>query len=222
MRNIIKSGETDKSSINNFDRDRTASFEDQMLESEIDPAAILANARADAEQKVRQAYEEAVRRGEQAGRDAFDQRVESVCAALDEVADELRQARTAFLESTEKPLVELARILAETIVGRELETDPTVIQRTANTVLKQALGTEHIVLHINPDDFTALADHRDTLDARFENIGEIELREDPDIAPGGCVATTNQMTIDAQIEARLRAMVRQLLGETEAPDGGKP
>lgn len=204
--------------MDRFDRDRTSCFDEEAAAAAADPAAILASAREEAEDKVRRAYEEGMLRGEAAGQEAFEARVNRAAEALSAAIEQAQEQREAFLRSTETPLAELAQTLAEGIVAKELETDATVIQRTARKVLEHALDTEHITLRVNPGDLEVLTEYRPELLGEFERIARIEFQPDPKIESGGCVGLTNTLTIDARISEQLRSITQQLLDESLDPD----
>ncbi|MDQ1257101.1 MAG: FliH protein, partial [Candidatus Hydrogenedentes bacterium] len=88
---------------------------------------ILAEARAEAERKVQEAYQAGLERGIGAGRKQFSESIGRSAEALDLAAEAIREANDAFLASLEPEVVKLVRQIAEALIHREVQTDPELI-----------------------------------------------------------------------------------------------
>ena len=219
MANIIKPSGTKQATVSEYDRDRAPAFDDVAGESDLDPHAILADARAEAEQKVREAYEEGLRRGQAAGEKHFNDGVGNAVEALHGVCREMLHARNAFLDSLEPQLVQLSVALAERILEREVQLDPGVVASTARAALERVLDAEKVVLRANPADLAVLRERKPEYLAEFEQIHSIELVPDEAVESGGCIASTNRLEIDARFSEQLANMMAQMLAQSDRATG---
>lgn len=200
--------------MSDYDRDRAPVFDDMVDDLDLDPRSILAEARIEAEQKVREAYEEGLRRGHAAGQQQFDEGVGQAVDTLHGVCEQMMQARTEFLDSLQPQLVRLAVLLAERILEREVQLDQSVIATTARAALEHVLDAERVVLRVNPRDIEVLRERKADYLAEFEQIETIDLSPDTAIASGGCIAATDQLEIDARLSEQLATMMGDMLARS--------
>lgn len=218
MANIIKTTGAKQPPVTDYSRDRAPAFDDVPDESQLDPRAVLAEARAEAEEKVRQAYEEGLKRGYSAGQQRFDQEVGQAVETLHAACDRMQQARNEFLDSLQPQFVRLAVLLAERILEREVQLDREIVATTARAALERVLDAERVVLRANPEDIAVLRERKPDYLAEFEQIQTIEFTPDPEIASGGCVAETDRLEIDARLSEQLATMMGQMLAQAgDAP-----
>lgn len=176
----------------------------------VDPAAILAEAREKAEQKVREAYEEGMHRGTEAGREKFNASVAEAEKLLNNAAEALKDARIGFLDSLEPQIVELAIAIAAQILKREAEESPDLLRSTARAALERILDEEQVTLRVNPVDLDALREHRIELLHQFDGISRLDIVGDESIESGGCIATSETLHVDAQIQTQLEKILERL------------
>lgn len=177
----------------------------------MDPAAILAQARDEAEAKVREAYAEGMRRGMEAGEEKFNDSVGSSAQLLSQAADTIQTAHEEFLATLEPQMVKLATSIASKIIEREAQISPEIVKRTARSVIERVLDEERVVLQVNPKDLETLREHRIQLLEEFEGIKHLELKPDDSIAPGGCIAVTENLRIDGRLESQLEQILNSLI-----------
>lgn len=214
MANIIKPTGARRPPVADYDRDRARAFDDLVDDGVLDPHTILMEARAEAEQKVREAYEEGLRRGHAAGEQRFNEGVGNAVETLHAACDRMLQARTEFLESLQPQLVRLAVSLAERILEREVQLDSTIVATTARAALEQVLDAERVVLRVNPSDLSVLRERKAEYLAEFERIKTLEFAPDAEIPSGGCIAETDRLEIDARLSEQLATMMTQMLAQT--------
>lgn len=176
-----------------------------------DPASILAQAREEAEAKVREAYAEGMRRGMEAGEQKFRESVSESARLLHEAATRLEQARREFLDELEPQVVQLAASIASKILEREATVSEALIKRTTRTVLEKLMDEEHVVLRANPADLEALREYRVELLEQFEGIQRLDIVADETIDAGGCIAQSDAVRIDGRLESQLERILNELL-----------
>ncbi len=227
MARVFRSSEAQSSPRNLRDFERSA-LEDQRIfaeaqEEPLTPEMIIEQARAQAEELVKEVYEEGLRRGTEAGRAQFEQSTAQCAEALHEAARAMQHARGKFLDAIEPQIVELVQSIAATVVQHEAQMDPELICATARRALSILLDRERIVLSLNPADLDALRAHKVALLEQFEGIERLDMEADEAITPGGCVAESDLMHADAQIEAQLErifeAMTEPTAADTDNGDG---
>lgn len=211
MGKIIKLEAIGDSSVSSYTSASLDDYLDSNGNAALDAAALLADAKEDAEQKVREAYAEGMRRGMVAGEEKFNESVGETAEMLSQTAETLSQARAEFLESFESQLVQLAASIAEKILNREAQTSTDVIQKTVRSVLERVLGEERVSLHVHPADIETLREHRIKLLDEFEGINRIDLVADDSVAPGGCVGKTERLRVDGRLASQLEQIMNELL-----------
>lgn len=198
--------------------DVIVSYERSMLENlegvggtETDPAAVLARAREEAEEKVQAAYAEGLRRGEEAGRKHFDESIGKASEMLEQAAKALVAAREDFFRKTTPHLVQLAGQIAEQILGREAQVSPEVVETAAYRILECLVDQESVTLHIAPEDLEAVRNHRVELLEKFEGLKTLQIVGDDSIAPGECVGDSGALVADGLWRNQIAQILEQIL-----------
>ena len=212
MVKIIKTADGRQSGVARYEHHALESINPEQYGGKdyVDPAAILAEARALAEQKVEEAYAEGLARGTEAGEARFKESVAEAGQMLHAASEALTQAREQFLASTEQEVVRLAVAIARKLVEREISMDPSLVADTARRAIEKILDAERVVVRVHPGDLEAMREHRVTLLEEFEAIKALEVVADDSVEPGGCVAETDQIEIDARIEAQIEEILKTL------------
>jgi len=168
---------------------------------------VLTEARAEAQRMVREAYAEGVQRGMEAGQAEFRKNVGAAAQVLEVAATEVRRARETFLASLETQVVELAHAIAARILHREASSDPEVALRTAREALAHLADRERVTLRVNPRDLDALRAEQVSILEEFDGVGDLRIVGDDSVAPGGCLAETERLLVDARLEAQLKNLL---------------
>lgn len=220
MPKLIKASDAESGAFLSFQRDVleppiTTTAEVVQVEEPPDPQeereAILAEARALAEQKVREAYVEGLRRGEAAGREQFQRSLAQCEAALAAAADAIKGAHQSFLDSLEPQVVRLAHAVASQILQREVATDRELIVRTVRRAIDSLAERTRLMVRLNPADMEAIRNHKVSMLEAIDGIEHLELIADDAISPGGCVAESETLQADARLELQLERALRAML-----------
>jgi len=225
MTRLYKVRETDQESVARFGRDRLDDFEavvevepdvDEPEPEPVDPEAlraeVLAAAKAEAEQKVREAYEEGLKRGMAAGQAAFEESIAEVAEAVQSVAAQLEEIREGFLNALEPQVLDLAKAIAGRVLLHTVEETPALIQQSVRRALTELADHQQVTARLNPNDLEALREHKVTLLDEFPGIGSLHLEPDETITPGGCVVDSDL----AQVDARWETLLTHVLDELDA------
>lgn len=161
----------------------------------------------------REAFAKGFARGERAGEAAAAERNDALQRRLVATVDDIASLRSGLMRRAERELVRLAVAMAERILRREINVDRDLLVVMARVAIDR-LG-EHAVatVHLNPDDHELVIAQRDAGSGKA-----IELVADPHVPRGGCVVRSNFGTIDVGIDAQMRELARELLGDDPALD----
>lgn len=134
--------------------------------------------------------------------------VEALQAEVVALATSADRVRRELLERCEGDVVELAAMLAERIVGRELATDRTLLARWARDGLA-ALGEEQDGEIVVSQDVFDSVPRTAWVDGRGRPLVP---RVDPKLGPGACEVRGPWSRIDGSAAARIRAVVEAMIG----------
>lgn len=162
-----------------------------------------------------QAYDEAFQKGHAEGVAAGEQTIRQRAARYEELLRALSKPFDQLDESVEKQLVELAIAMVKQLFRREIKINPThVIGVVRESVQLLPIASRNVQVHLHPDDASLV---RESL-SPAEGEPAWSIVEDPLIAHGGCRITTDNSQIDATVEARLQAVINNILGDERAGD----
>ena len=162
------------------------------------------------EEKVKKAYAEGLRRGEEAGRAAFEEKVQGVLEAIQQMEGEIRRAREGFLKQIEDDIFLLIRVITRKILLREGQLDESAIRRVLQAALENLVEREWITIRMNPRDMEIARREAADFDQMLENISGKDLVADEAIAPGGCIVESQTMRIDARLDHQLEVLLESL------------
>lgn len=210
MTRIIKSYDTSLSSFAEYERTALEVLTPISLEA-ADPAAVLAQARIEAEQKVQEAYTLGLERGFEKGREEFRKSVAECEKALKNAATAIKEAYDEFLTALEPDMVRLAQAIAERILHREVRTDPELVSRTVCAALEMLAARNHVSVRVHPHDLEALRSHKVALLEQFDGLVQLDVLADESVEPGGCVAENSNERVDARLDAQLTQILDELM-----------
>ena len=124
-----------------------------------------------------------------------------------------RAAAEAERGAAKNAALVLARKIAEKIIGRAVELDPSVMGEIAGQALAacRARGGS-VVLRVHPDDLAAVEMSRPGWQARVAADANIHVVADDSVGRHGCVVETPVGRLDARLETQLDAIERALRG----------
>jgi flagellar assembly protein FliH len=181
--------------------------------------AIVAEAKAQAEELRRSAYD----RGYQEGLELSAGQYCLAIKQLEDLMNGLRDEREAFFSRAEPQVVKLSVEIAEKILRHELETKPEAVLDIVKIALLQLVGTDSIVLRVSPHDAEVIKQHRDVLEDAAGGVRRIEIIEDRRVDQGGCIAECSSGSLDARLSSQLSEVNRALTeatGDDRDADGG--
>lgn len=159
----------------------------------------------------RRVHEEAHARGFDQGLDEGRGEIARRVARLDALIGALAYPFEALDETVEAELAALAVALASQLVRRELAVDLTLLPRMVEQCLAVLpVGVRDVVVHLHPDDETAL---REQLDAGVDRRWRIAA--DPSLAPGDLRVDSDGSQIDGRLDVRLHEILAAMAAEAD-------
>ena len=164
---------------------------------------------AAAERRALQVLREADERAEAARSRAVAEARAVAVAEFASWATRLKDQETRADERARDRIVELAGLLAERLLGRELALDPSVVSELASVVLAEARGAARVEVYAHPDDVAGLREAMSSLDPD----GRVHaLLPDPSLGRGDLRLHTDVGTVDARLGPELRHLAQRLRG----------
>lgn len=209
-----------------------------MADIESQARSVIARARQQAEQLLAEAqrqgealrqqahaqglaagFEEGVERGMQEGTklghakalEENNAKLSASIAALNAAASELNDRRRQLDSEALQDVVGLSLKVASRLTKREAHFDPAILLANLGECLRLVVGTHDVRVAIHPTQKATLADTMPRLKLQFAELQHIELTEDQTVSPGGCRVFTRQGQIDADLDAQLQRIARELI-----------
>ncbi len=155
------------------------------------------------------AYERGLADGRRAGAQEQADGLRRATEALRAITEALNAARADFAVARSENLKALAVAIAQRIIGREINADPSAVQELAERALDEVDLEGPVRVRLNPDDLAALQD-TNSLPAKHSTNSPVEWTPDTEISRGGCVVEHPRRIIDGQVETALLALYQKL------------
>lgn len=139
----------------------------------------------------------------------LEARTAAAADALLRAAAEARAARADLLRGAAAEAVELALAVARRVVRHEIATDPEAVLPLVRELLQRVAAGNEVVLRLSPRDHATVAARLAEL-PEGSGLGEIRVRVDGAISPGGCIVETPAGSFDGTVETQLERIEEAL------------
>ena len=177
------------------------------VEPDPEPAAPPGPTILELEDIERQAREEGYAAGLAEGRAAAKNELDERLVRLDGICSAAARPLIGFDDATERELALLATVMAQRVIARELQLDPSLIElavRQAAAALPSA--TRELRVWVNPHDLDLL-----------HQLGAAEphwrFAANPALQRGDCKLESERSRLDARVSTRLAAVIDAVLGD---------
>lgn len=151
------------------------------------------------------AYDEAWQKGHADGIKAGEREIAARAARYDELLRALSRPFDQLDESVETQLIELSIAMVKQLFRREIKIEPSHIVGVVREAIQTLpIASRSVQLHLHPDDAQLV---RESL-TPAEHEPAWSIVEDSLMARGGCNVSTENSQIDATVEARLQAVIK--------------
>lgn len=168
----------------------------------------------DAQRKAEEIKAEALRFKEEIFGKARDEAKADVQARSAEEIARAKMQAGQILADSEKDALELALKIAEKIVGRDLERDPSVLLEITANAIQNARAQKALILRVHPEDGKVLREKRPRLMELIGRTVDLAIRDDSDVERGGCIIQTEYGVIDGQIRTQFEMLRNVLIPDT--------
>jgi flagellar biosynthesis/type III secretory pathway protein FliH len=172
-----------------------------------DLLAVVAAARAEADQIREQARAEGIALGRAEGAAAAHEEararlapaVQALCAAV----EALEAERAGLADRVEEGAVELALELAGKVVSGAVEAQPERVLDVVRGALRCFMERERVQVLVHPDDLGLVRGAMDELAGELGGIDHVEVLEERRIGRGGAIVRTGSAQVDASLQTKL-------------------
>jgi len=171
---------------------------------------IVARARQEASQcrqEAKATLEQAVAEKEAERERGYHQGLQEGLAQLSEKILETELAREKILSDAEPQIIQMVMDIAEKVISREVEKGAVV--DVVKQAISQAVGKK-ITVRVNPLDVPFMREREKELLSVIDQTQSVNIKEDEQIPPGGCVVETEMGAVDARLETQIVAIKKAL------------
>lgn len=176
------------------------------------PEELLQQARLEAEEIRKQAFDEGQRQGYRDGIEQSRTEADEIRGRARGVLREAEETRRRTLDELEHEVRSTAVMIAEKLVAKQLDLDPETIIAVAREALEVVRERESVVLYAHPAHVVHLQEAVQELKAQLLPEGAVlRIIGDAELETGGCLVETEQGLVDATRDVRWREVLKALM-----------
>lgn len=180
---------------------RTLRLKDPRKIAAAEAAALIEQARQQAEEIRQEAQVQGFAAGEASGQTEGLRLYREKIDALEALLRSLETQRADILRRHEADLLVLVKTMVDRLVHHEVSTNPLVIQVCLKKAMEFVVENSTVQVHINGEDFNRLKQASMENPRLIEGKNRLQLVEDSAVAVGGCLVKTDFGEIDATLES---------------------
>ena len=167
------------------------------------------------ERRREEIYEQQKQRGYKEGWDEGyregEQELKKINERLESIIRAVTEKRVEIIESSERQLVEIVRLVSRKVVKKIIEDHDDIIIYNIKEALSRIRDKSHLTIKVNFNDLRLAMEKKQEIIGMIENLQKVEIIEDSLIEPGGCVIITDFGEIDARISNQLARIEDRVL-----------
>lgn len=168
------------------------------------------------EEQSKQAYDKGFQQGLHEGKQAALDQQQAKLGQMDALIKAIRSKSEDFDQKITEQLVEMTTLIAKYVIRKELITSSDAIITVVQEVISMMPAySENMVLRVHPEDAMII---RDTFELDEKHEVSWKIFEDPSIQPGGCILSSDNSEINAELEQRIETVVNRVLGPAKSDD----
>lgn len=157
-------------------------------------------------------YKEGLEIGKEQGLNDVKPLIEEKLQYLSQLIEGMAAPLNKVDESVEKQLVHLAKLLAEQVVFKELQTNPELILvALKKSIDALPMGEQGVKIHLNPEDLSLV---EEAYGAEHLQQQHWQLVAEPTLERGGCEVKTAQSSIDMTLKTRINEIMEKFLHDS--------
>lgn len=173
------------------------------------------------EEGHRKGYTEGCQKGREQGRvEAIEESrsdIEHLIESWSRALDDFEQIRQTLQVQARQDVLQLALNIAQRIVYRIVEYDPSVIADQLAEAIKLTASKTAIIVTVHPADLERSREILPEIANRLADGADITVLTDAQLSPGGCIIRAGQGEVDATIETQITRITEALLPAAPMP-----
>ncbi len=141
----------------------------------------------------------------------FEKKINEVIEKFGPIIEKIENQAAGYGKIFESLVIKLSFMIAEKLIRSELS-NKSIIKETLQNSLKKVIGSNNIIVKLNPDDLKTLNEKSNRV-VQQGDLSQIKFEPDDSIEPGGCYVETEIGNVDARISTQLDEL-EKLLKET--------
>ena len=130
---------------------------------------------------------------------------------VETLVNDTRKKNERAFQGLEEKIVILAAAIAEKIIKKNLEIDPSINVSIVSEALSYLISSEVITLKVSVDDYQPIKERYNQWLSMAGNVKEFNIEIDKRLIAGDCLIETDGGIIDATINSRLDLLVEELM-----------
>jgi hypothetical protein len=122
----------------------------------------------------------------------------------------LTTSRNELIQLSQSKMLDLSLAIAEKIVHKKIELDPTVIESVIEETFNKISGSDRVTFKINPEDSAIFKDFQSSIESRLIGVEKISIVHDDHIDRGGCIIETDLGFVDITIKEKFNIIAQTL------------
>lgn len=139
-----------------------------------------------------------------------EERITQVLSRVDTLCEGLEQATEEWLRNWQHETVSLAIKIAEKLLVRQIESDPTILLTWIEDMVKLVQGQRRMVIKLSSHDAMQLSGALSELIERLSPGVEFQVIEDASFSSGSVVLETPETTLDRSLKTQLERLQQEL------------
>ena len=124
-----------------------------------------------------------------------------------------------ILAQQERDVVALACKIAEKIIGRDVERDPSLLADICAKAIEELRNARAVVLRVNPKSAAVLRARKAELMELIGRAVDVAIKEDPEVSAVGCIVQTEFGKVDAQLPTQFEMLQNVLFPDSAKKEG---
>lgn len=156
-------------------------------------------------------YRQGYNEGYQFGTNEAKSEAEEIKKNADIYIESCRIEAEAYIKSKQEEILQLALAIARQVIHGEVIINPDMAGKIAEDVLSKATDRKHVILKVNPADFSIVKNKKEDLSIYVENPNNLFIIADSSVSQGSIKAETTSGFIDGDIETQLDMISKLIL-----------
>lgn len=141
----------------------------------------------------------------------YDKRITEEIEKFNSIIEKLDSFKEGYDKTFNDLVVSLAILISEKIIRSEISNKQTITE-TVQSALKKVIGSNNIIVKLNPDDLNTINERVNKKD-HDNDLANIKFEPDDGIESGGCYVKTEIGNVDARLSTQIEEL-KKLLEES--------